>query len=316
MLLARTPSLFKLRGCGKLWYSSHSNVSKVNTILSIHDKYIKGIPLTMSTAYDYITANWVHESNCDMILVGDSLAMTALGYDSTTDLPFEEFKYHVKSVCRSEGPAMIIADMPFGSFEASQQIGISNAIDIMKLSSKVTSLKFEVGLHTKDEYTINLIKQICSRGIPVVGHIGLTPQKVHSLGGYKVQGNKTLQEAKEMCETALMLQQAGCWALVLECVPHKIANYITGRLDIPTIGIGAGNGTSGQVLVASDLLGMTEGYVPKFVHQYAHLQSKAVAALSQYNVDVRERRFPDQGAHTFKVKEELWKTFMQDESKC
>lgn len=269
----------------------------------------------MCTAYDYITANWVQKSNCDMILVGDSLAMTTLGYDSTTDLSLQEFNYHVKSVCRTSGPALIIADMPFGSFEASIETGISNAIDMMKLSHKVTSLKLEVGLHSRDGYTIKLIKQICSRGIPVVGHIGLTPQKIHSLGGYKVQGNKKIQDAKELLETALMLQEAGCWALVLECVPHKIAKYITSKMSIPTIGIGAGSGTSGQVLVVSDILGMKDGYVPKFVKQYAQSQDHSITALCKFNSEVEERSFPNDEVHAFKIKDEVWKSFIDSEAK-
>lgn len=313
MLRIYSPFRLGTKYFNKICYSSHAiNQVKTNTIHEIYSKYAKGMPITMCTAYDYITANWVHEANCDMILVGDSLSMTSLGYDSTTDLPFEEFKFHVRSVCRAQGPAMIVADMPFGSFETSLEQGLSNSIDMMKLSSKVTSLKFEVGPHTKDRYTMNLVREVCSRGIPVVGHVGLTPQKVHALGGYKVQGNKTTDEIKELCETAKMLQEAGCWSLVLECVPHKVARYITSQLAIPTIGIGAGSGTSGQVLVISDALGMQQANVPKFVKQYAQLNTSSVEALKSYATDVREREFPDQIAHTFKIKEELWKDFVKD----
>lgn len=293
-------------------YSSHAAGSyKSNTIHDMHNAYLKGVPLTMCTAHDYITANWVHEANCDMLLVGDSLSMTSLGYDSTTDLPFDEFKYHVRSVCRAHGPSMVVVDMPFGSFEASTEQGLSNAIEVMKLSSKVTSLKLEVGLHTRDSYTINLIKEICSRGIPVMGHIGLTPQKAHSLGGFKVQGNKTLNGMVELQETALLLQEAGCWSLLIECVPHKLAQHLTSRLSIPTIGIGAGSGTSGQVLVVSDLLGMKQGTVPKFVKQYSHVCTSAVEGIRSYNSDVQEGRFPDKDIHTFKIKDDLWKSFIE-----
>lgn len=267
----------------------------------------------MCTAYDFITAQWVHDANCDMILVGDSLSMTSLGYASTTDLPFDEFKYHVRSVCRAQGSSMIVADMPFGSFEASLEKGISNSVDMMKLSSKVASLKFEVGLHSKDRYTVRLVKEICSRGIPVVGHIGLTPQRVHSLGGYKVQGNKTLNDTKELYETAMLLQEAGCWSLVLECVPYKIATYITSQLSIPTIGIGAGNCTSGQVLVISDILSMQQQErIPKFVQRYGHLYDDSVQAIKRYNQDVSEKKFPNQDLHTFKINEELWQAFLAD----
>lgn len=298
---------------GRSCYSAQAGREfKANTIHDIHEKYSRGAPLTMCTAYDYITANWVHDANCDMLLVGDSLSMTSLGYESTTDLPFEEFKYHLRSVCRARGPALVVADMPYGSFEASMEQGISNSIEIMKLSSRVTSLKFEVGLHTKDQYTLNLVRELCSRGIPVVGHIGLTPQKVHSLGGYKVQGNKSLNEMIELQETAMMLQKAGCWSLVLECVPQKLAQYLTSQLSIPTIGIGAGSGTSGQVLVISDLLGMQGSTVPKFVKQYANLHQEAVRAIKSYNAEVQEKTFPNQDLHTFKIKESLWKNFMEE----
>lgn len=294
-------------------YSSQAATGyKSNTIHDIHNKYRKNTPLTMCTAYDYITASWAQEANSDMILVGDSLSMTSLGYESTTDLPFEEFKYHVRSVCRARGPSLVVVDMPFGSFEVSSEQGLSNAIELMKLSSKVTSLKLEVGLHTTDKHTINLIREMCSRGIPVVGHIGLTPQKVHSLGGYKVQGNKTLDGMLDLQETAVMLQEAGCWSLVLECVPHKLARHLTSILSIPTIGIGAGSGTSGQVLVVSDLLGMQHGTVPKFVKQYAHLHTNAEEAIKAYNTDVQERTFPDEGIHTFKIDDGLWKSFIEN----
>lgn len=298
---------------GRLWYSVHAGKElKVNTIHDINEKYTKGIPLTMCTAYDYTTAKWVHDSNCDMLLVGDSLAMTSLGYESTTDLPFDEFKYHIKSVCRARGPAMIVADMPFGSFESSVEQGISNAVEMMKLSSRVASLKFEVGLHTKDEYTLNLVKEICSRGIPVIGHIGLTPQRVHSLGGYKVQGNKTTNEMIELRETAMKLQEAGCWCILLECVPHKFAQYLTTQLSVPTIGIGAGNGTSGQVLVVSDLLGMQGSNVPRLVKQFTNLNHEAVEAMKKYNLEVQDRKFPNEGEHTFKIKDGLWKNFIEE----
>lgn len=309
-------ALSVLKNCSRRSYSSHANdIVKATTIHDIHNKYIQRTPITMCTAYDFLTAQWVHDANCDMILVGDSLSMTSLGYASTTDLPFDEFKYHVKSVCRAQGSSMVVADMPFGSFEASLEKGISNAVNMMKLSSKVASLKFEVGMHSKDHYTLRLVKEICSRGIPVVGHIGLTPQRVHSLGGYKVQGNKTINDTKELYETAMQLQEAGCWLLVLECVPHKVANYITSNLSIPTIGIGAGNCTSGQVLVISDILGMQQNRIPKFVQRYGHLYPDSVEAIKRYKQDVLEKKFPNQDLHTFKINEELWQTFIADREK-
>lgn len=231
---------------------------KQYSILDIRKKYLTGKPLSMCTAYDYITASWVNQAQCDLLLVGDSLAMTSLGYESTTELSLDEFKYHVKAVCRNrDGPSLIVSDMPHGSYEVSEEDALRNAFSIMKLSPRVTSLKLEVG--PTDSYTMNLVTQLCSRGVPIMGHIGLTPQRASSLGGFKVQGNKSVDEAVEIYKTAKRLQQAGCWSMVIEAVPHKIASFITSKLSIPTIGIGAGNGTSGQVLVVADMLGLQCG---------------------------------------------------------
>ena len=296
------------------WYSTHSS-SRHNTVADIHAKYQSGKPLTMMTAYDYITAKWVHDSQTDILLVGDSLAMTALGYDSTTDLPFDEFKYHVKSVCRAPGASMVIADMPFGTFEQNHSQGIRNAIELMKLSHRVSGVKVECGPHTKDIYTMSFIKELCQRGIPVMGHIGLTPQRANSLGGFKVQGNQSGKEIRELFETAQRLQDAGCWGLLIECVPHKVATYITENLRIPTVGIGAGNGTSGQVLVMSDMMGMISkeenNSIPRFVKQYENVSTIMTNALGAYNRDVETRTFPERDAHSFKMKETIWKDFLQ-----
>ncbi|AQZ09941.1 ECM31 (YBR176W) [Zygosaccharomyces parabailii] len=297
-------------------YSAQPSKSlRSNTIQSIHEKYVLQSPITVSTAHDYITSCWAHAANCDMILVGDSLAMTTLGYESTTDISFEEFKYHVRSVCRASGPSMVVVDMPFGSFESSIQTGIANAIDIMKLSNKVASVKVEVGPHTRDTYTLRFINELCFRGIPVIGHCGLTPQRVHSLGGFKVQGNKNIEDIEVLCETAAKLEEAGCWALLLECIPHKVAGYITSNRNVPTIGIGAGPNCSGQVLVISDMLGMREGSTPRFVKQYGNMRAHANESLSEYVKDVQEKRFPDKEMHTFKIKEDLWKSFLENVNK-
>ena len=264
----------------------------------------------MCTAHDFITATWVNKANCDLLLVGDSLAMTSLGYDSTITLSLNEFKYHVSSVCRAEGSSMVVVDMPFGTFESDMSKGLKNAIDIMKLHSKVTSVKVEVGLYSTDKYTMKYIEELCSRGIPVMAHIGLTPQKVHSLGGYKVQANKSLLQMQELFETAKQLQKIGCWSILIECVPHKMAQFMTSKLSIPTIGIGAGNGTSGQVLVISDLLGMQGESVPKFVKQTVNMADIATQGLKEYIANVEDRTFPEKGPHTFKVKDELWSEFL------
>lgn len=311
-LAATRFSILALRRC----YSAQpSNAIRKNTIQTLQEKYLKGTPITVSTAHDYITSQWVHDANCDAILVGDSLAMTALGYESTTDISFDEFKYHVQSVCRAKGPSMIMVDMPFGSFESSVQTGIANAIDIMKLSSNVASIKVETGPHTKDSYTIDFIKELCSRGVPVIGHCGLTPQRSHSLGGFKVQGSKKIEDITVLCETAKKLEEAGCWAVLLECVPHKVATYITSSISIPVIGIGAGPGCSGQVLVIADMLGMTDKSLPRFVKKYGELHSNAQSALKEYTKEVQESNFPNKELHTFKIKEDLWKSFLDDVNK-
>lgn len=291
-------------------YSSYgsNNVPLQYTIHDIRNKYLKGIPISMGTAYDYITASWVNKAQCDMLLIGDSLAMTSLGYDSTTELPFDEFKYHIKSVCRNrDGPALVVSDMPFGSFESSIQNGISNAIELLKLSPRLNTLKIEVGLLSTDKYTIEFVKQLCSRGIPVMGHIGLTPQRANSLGGFKVQGSKDPVEIVEIYKTAKKLQEIGCWSILLEAVPHKVASLITNRLSVPIIGIGAGNGTSGQVLVIADMLGMQPNvHVPRFVNKYNNLFETACESLTQYKKDVETRKFPHTGVHTFKIKDEIY----------
>lgn len=250
-----------------------------------------------------------------MILVGDSLAMCSLGYSSTTDIGLDEFKYHVKSVCRAQGSAFIVVDMPFGSFESSLEKGIETAISLMKLSSKVGAVKLEVGSSQSQgkltDYSLRLAEELCTRGIPVMGHVGLTPQRVHALSGYKVQGNKSSADSLAIFETAQELQRIGCFSIVLECVPHKISQYITSHLKVPTIGIGAGNGTSGQVLVQSDMLGMLSGQVPKFVHKYGNFHKSSVEHIRDYIKDVTERRFPDNSIEGFKVKDEVWVDFIE-----
>lgn len=295
----------------KSFYSVHTTPAlKSFTIPDISSKYHKGVPLSMCTAYDYITANWVHKADCDMLLIGDSLGMTTLGYESTTELPFDEFKYHVKSVCRANGPSLIVADMPFGSFEQSHEYGLSNAIQIMKLSSKVASLKVEVGPYTKDKYTIDYIKKLCERGISVIGHIGLTPQRVNALGGFKVQANNSVQDIMDLYETAQKLQEIGCWSILIECVPQKVAKFITENVTIPTIGIGAGNGTSGQVLVISDLLGMQDSKIPKFVKKYNDLNGTVSNSIESYKRDIESNIFPDDSTHSFKIKGDIWDDFI------
>ena len=266
------------------------------------------------TAYDYISASWAQEANCDVVLVGDSLAMCALGYQSTTEISLQEFQFHVQAVCRAPGNAFVVADMPFGSFEPSIEKGVETAISLMKCSPKVGALKLEVGSPTspslKQDYSFELAAALCSRGIPVIGHVGLTPQRVHSLGGYKVQGSKSALQAASIFRTAQALERVGCFSILLECVPHKVSKFITDNLNIPTIGIGAGEGVSGQVLVQSDILGMMPGKVPKLAHKYGDLHSQGVGIIKKYVNDVTTHKFPEDNTHGFKIKEDTWREFL------
>lgn len=272
--------------------------------LSIPDlmmKYQSNTPMVMLTAHDFITATWAQQAAADLILVGDSLAMTTLGFSSTTSLTVDEMIYHLKSVSRAKGNSVIVCDMPFGSYETSVQDALSNAYKLMKSAENLSSVKIECGIG--DEYSMKVIKEICQRGIPVMGHIGLTPQRMHSLGGFKVQ-SKTSKEALELLKCAQSLEKAGCWSLVLECIPEKIAEWITQNINIPAIGIGAGRNVSGQVLVVSDMLGMLPGGVPKFAKKYGSLMESAQQSIEQYINEVKTKQFPSE-EHVFKVKREV-----------
>ncbi|CDO95184.1 unnamed protein product [Kluyveromyces dobzhanskii CBS 2104] len=306
-----------IRIIGRRCYSLHNapvaaaaaKAAQQLTVRDIMAKYHNGSPISMVTAYDYITARWAQEADSDMILVGDSVAMCSLGYESTTQLSLAEFQYHVGAVCRASGSAFVVADMPFGSFEKSIPDGIDNAFQLMHLNPRVQAVKVECGL-SEDDYSLEYIRELLRRGIQVVGHIGLTPQRVHSLGGYRVQGNKQSSDAVALYNVSQTLQRLGCFSIVLECIPHKISSVITDKLHIPTIGIGAGPGTSGQVLVQSDILGMLPVHKPKFVKAYADLRTSAVSALSQYVQEVHAKSFPQTGQHTFKVNDEVYDDFI------
>lgn len=267
----------------------------------------------MCTAHDFITSQWVQRSNIDILLIGDSLAMTTLGHDSTVPLTMDEFKYHIRSILRYQGESFIVCDMPYGSFEQDETTAIGNAIEITKLHSRINSLKLECP-NINDDYTINLISKLINRGFPVMGHIGLTPQRVNSLGGFKVQGNKSVQSMLQIYQLAKVLQKIGCWGLILECIPWKLAKFITEHVNIPTIGIGAGNYTSGQVLVISDLLSLqTTNHigtgVPKFAKRYGQIMDQSLQALQHYKTDIEDRIFPQTDLHTFKIDDEAFNEF-------
>lgn len=242
--------------------------------------------IVMITAYDYPTARLADEAGCDLILVGDSLANTALGYDNTLPVTFEEMLIATKAVRRAAKRAMIIGDLPFGTFQLSEEEAIRAAIRFVK-EGGAEAVKIEGGRNR-----VSLVRQLVENGIPVMGHIGLTPQSVLQMGGYKVQG-KSLSAARRLLDDALSLESAGAFALVLEVMPTPLAKALTEKVSIPTIGIGAGVHASGQVMVISDLLGLTFGRAAKFVRQYADLKTVISEAIKQYADDVRNQNYPN-----------------------
>ncbi|KAF9352800.1 hypothetical protein BGX26_009428 [Mortierella sp. AD094] len=254
------------------------------TLATLRKLYKRGEPITVMTAHDFPTGTLVDKAGIDMTLVGDSLAMVALGYTSTSDITLDEMLHHCRAVARGTRSSFLVADMPFGTYETSADQAVNNAVRIMK-EGKAEAVKLEGGKEMAP--TIARLTQV---GIPVLGHIGLTPQRQASLGGYKVQG-KTAAKAKVMIEDAIALQQAGCYAIVLEAVPEPVARHITNILTIPTIGIGAGAGCSGQVLVQQDMLGLY-GRVPRFCKTYRSLADEIVGALREYSADVKSGAFP------------------------
>lgn len=271
------------------------------TLLDIKKKYKEGVPLTMVTAYDYTSAYFVDKAGIDVILVGDSLGMVMLGRKSTTDVTMEEMVHHCKAVNNGCKRAFVVADLPFGSFEASNEDAIRNACQLVKFGY-ASAVKIEGGKARK-----STIKALVDAGIVVFGHIGLTPQTSSMHGGYRVQG-RTSQDAISILEDAIALQEAGCSAIVIEFVPDALAREITKLLKIPTFGIGAGKYTSGQVLVYHDLLGLYPDFTPKFCKQYANISEEITKGLTAFKNEVEKAEFPTP-AHSFTMKdEELAKT--------
>ncbi|MED3619134.1 3-methyl-2-oxobutanoate hydroxymethyltransferase [Bacillus thuringiensis] len=256
----------------------------------------QGEPITMLTAYDYPSAKLAEEAEVDMILVGDSLGMVVLGYDSTVPVTVEDMIHHTKAVRRGAKETFIVTDMPFMSYHVSLQETMVNARRIVQ-ESGAHALKVEGA-----GKVISTIQYLTNAGIPVVAHLGLTPQSVGVLGGYKVQG-KDAESAKKLIEDAKKCEEAGAIALVLECVPMQLAELISEQLTIPTIGIGAGQKVDGQVLVYHDLISYGVNRVPKFVKQYTSVQEEIVRGISQYVTEVKTRQFPEE-KHSFTMKEE------------
>jgi len=270
--------------------SKAGKMNKVTTSV-IRKMKEKGEKITMLTAYDYSTAAVMDEAGVDIILIGDSLGMVVLGYDSTLPVTMEDMLHHTKAVSRAVERAMVIGDMPFMSYQASVEEAVRNAGRFMK-EAGAHGIKLEGGRDVAEA-----TRRIVAAGIPVMGHLGLTPQSVHQLGGYKVQG-KDDTTAKRIMEDAKILEEAGAFSLVLEVVPATLAAEISKSLKIPTIGIGGGVDCDGQVLVTNDMLGMFEKFTPKFVKKYTNLNTHMKEAFVQYFDEVKKGIFPGK-EHSF-----------------
>ena len=274
------------------------------TIFDLLDR--KGsLPVSMLTAYDYHTACTIDEAGIDMILVGDSLGNVMLGYENTLAVTVEDMIHHGKAVCRGAKEAFVVIDMPFMSYQTSVEDAVRNAGRIMK-ETNCQAVKLEGGVEYADR-----IKAIVEAGIPVVAHIGLTPQSVNAMGGYRVQG-KSLEQAQKLLADAKAVEEAGAFAITLECVPEALAKMITEQTSALTIGIGAGKYCDGQVLVYQDMLGYNNGFVPKFVKQYANLHSIMLQAFKEYKQDCELRTFPE-NSRTYSIKEEVLEELFQPE---
>lgn len=272
------------------------------SILDLQQKKADGQPITMLTAYDYPGALLVDEAGIDLILVGDSLAMTVLGHPNTVSVTVDEMLHHCKAVARGAKRAFLIGDMPFMSYQIEHSEAVRNAGRFLK-EGNMDAIKLEGGREVAET-----IQAIVAAGIPVMGHLGLTPQTATKLGGYKVQG-KTAAAAQKLLEDALILQEAGCFAIVLEAIPAAVGQMVSQKLAVPTIGIGAGPHCDGQVLVFHDILGLFDRFTPKFVKRYADLRQPILEALRAYRREVEAREFPSE-AHSFNIDEAELQLFL------
>ena len=245
-----------------------------------------GTPLVMVTAYDTPSARIADDAGVDIILVGDSVAMVVLGYEDTLSVTIDDMAHHTAAVARAKPKAMVVADMPWMSYHVSREETVRNAAVLLRAGA--SAVKLEGGSKRLD-----MIGAILDAEIPVMGHLGLTPQSVHMMGGFKVQA-KEFDAAKVLLDDAVALAEAGCFSIVLECVPDAVATMVTEAVPVPTIGIGAGANCDGQVLVFHDLLGLNAGRAPKFVRRYADLRSDAITAVAAFADDVRSGRYPSE----------------------
>ncbi len=268
-----------------------------NTVITFREAKEKGNKLTMLTAYDYSTARLIDEAGVNSILVGDSLGNVVLGYEDTLSVTMEDMIHHGRAVARGAKEALVVIDMPFMSYQASVYDAVMNAGRLMK-EGKAGAVKLEGGQSVCPQ-----IEAITAAGIPVVAHLGLTPQSIHAFGGFKVQG-KSEEAARKLLADAKAVEQAGAFALVLECVPAKLAEMITKELRIPTIGIGAGNVCDGQVLVYQDMLGMFSDFTPKFVKRFANVGEIMKEAFIGYCDEVQTGAFPNR-EHEYTIADDV-----------
>jgi 3-methyl-2-oxobutanoate hydroxymethyltransferase len=271
---------------------STQNKSNRKTILDIKKMKGLGEKITMLTAYDYPTSSILDECGIDIILVGDSLGMVVLGYDTTLPVTMEDMLHHTKAVSRAAQNSMVVADMPFLSYQVSTQLAVANAGRFLQ-EAGAQAVKLEGGRESAE-----IVSRITSAGIPVMAHVGLTPQSINQLGGFRVQGKKE-DAALRIIEDAKILEDAGAFSIVLELVPEKLADEITKSINIPTIGIGGGIHCDGQVLVINDMLGLYDKFTPKHVKKYANLNTEIKKAVKSYISEVRNGSFPD-SEHSFK----------------
>lgn len=271
---------------------SPKEASRKVTILELRERKSTGPMITMTTAYDFTMATLFDEAGIDVVLVGDSLGMVVQGHPNTLPVSIDEICYHGRAVSRALRSAHLVGDLPFMSFQTSPLRAMRNAGKLLKHGG-FESVKLEGGLHYAEH-----VHKIVRAGIPVMGHVGLTPQSIHALGGFKVQG-RTRDAAEQIVLDAKALEQAGVYAILIEAMPPDMAALVTRAVSVPTIGIGAGRECDGQVLVSTDLLGLSRGRLPKFSKRYAELGDQAVDAARRYIDEVRSRAFPD-AAHEYK----------------
>ena len=257
------------------------------TTLRLTEMKQRGEKIAMLTSYDYSTAKIVDAAGVDVILVGDSAANVMAGYETTLPITLDMMIYHARSVVRGVNRALVVVDLPFGTYQGNSKVALDSAIRFMK-ETEADSVKIEGG-----EEILESVQRIISAGIPVMGHLGLTPQSIHKFGTYNVRA-KEEAEAEKLVRDAHLLQEAGCFAIVLEKIPAALAERVSKELTIPTIGIGAGGATDGQVLVVHDMLGITHDFSPRFLRRYADLHGVMSDAISHYVKDVKDSEFPNE----------------------